>query len=417
MIRKTSGTSMGALSGVTALAAAALLAPATATAQTAEAGAWLPFMGCWSDVEAPAGAPLTCVTPATGGVEILTVTSDGIVERQPLRADGVERAFASGGCDGVQSAEVSADGHRIFTRSTLACDGGVERSTEGIIAMASPDEWVDIRALTVGGGSISWVKRYRHAAAHRLDALDLPAADRAELERADGQRARAIEAARMVAAAAPSVDAIIEAHARTDAEAVRAWIAEQNAPIELGADALLRLAEAGVSRAVIDVAVAVSYPERFAVARAVDRGTVATAAMDRRGYEWDRYRYGSWYYDPYRYNAFHPDRYMYDRFYSGYYGAGYNRGYGSYGQWYGGPGVIMVVPADRDRAQSGRFVKGEGYRPATPRSGAPAAAPSRPTGGSASGAVRGGRSDPVSSRGSSTSGSKGKAKPKPKDDR
>lgn len=408
MIRKTRGTMIGATAGAMAVAAAALLVPAPASAQASDVAAWLPFLGCWTDVEAPADAPLTCVAPADGGAEVLTVTTDGIVERQLLQADGVERAFASGGCEGVQAAEVSADGRRIFTRSTLACDGGIERSTQGITTMVAPDEWVDIRALTVGGGSVSWVKRYRAATSRRLGAMDLPAADRAELERVTERQGMAIETARLAAVTAPTVESIIEAHQRTDAEAVRAWIVEQGAPIELSADALLRLADAGVSREIIDVAVAVSYPARFAVAREAERGPDATDRWDRRGYEWDRYRYGSWYYDPFYYDPFYGDRYLYDRLHSGY-GVGYSSGYGAYGRgWYGGPGVIVVRTAQEDAARSGRFVKGEGYRPASPNAGAdaPRAVPSRPSSGSAgsSGAVRAG--------GSSSSGSKGKAKPK-----
>lgn len=398
MNRNERGTVLGAAIGAAAVAAAVLAAPSMASAQAQGVGPWLPFMGCWSDVEAPADAPLTCVVPAEAGAEILTVAEEGVVERQLLRADGAEHAFSSGGCEGAQASEAASDGHPIFTRSRLSCDGGVERSTRGIMAMVDLDEWVDIRALTVGSGSVSWVKRYRVAAPYRLDRVQLTEGERAELERVAERRGMAIEAVRVAAAGAPSIDAIIEAHNRTDNEAVRAWITELAAPLDLGADELLRLADAGVSPDVIDVAVAVSYPERFALARRTEQGP--DAERRERAYDSQRYRYGSWYYDPFNYDPFYRNRYYYDR-----YRYGFGSGFGSYGPgWYGGPGVIVVQPAETER--KGRFVKGRGYTTNSPSSpDAPRAVPTRPT-------SSGNGSSARANTGTSSSGSKGKAKRK-----
>lgn len=408
----------GLVLGAAMLAVAIMAIPSTAGAQSTTAP-WLPFMGCWIDVEAPANGPMTCVVPAEGGAEILTVAQAGVVERQLLRADGVERPFESGGCEGVQSAEASADGDRIYTRSTLSCEGGTERSTRGIIAMAGPTDWVDVRALTVGDGSVSWVKRYTVASARRVAAAELTAGERAELERAASGRELAIETARMTAASAPTVEDIIDAHARTDPEAVRAWIAEQGAPIDLNGEKLIQLADAGVRREVIDVAVAVSYPERFALARQSDprlnqgdRFGDRRYGADRR-YDWDRYRFGSWHYDPFYYDPYYSNRYYYGRSAYGS-GFGYGPGYGSYGQgWYGrGPGVIVVRPAD-EAVRQGRLIKGEGYRAGSGSSSAPRATPSRPS-NSGSGAVSPSRGSttPTASPPRTSSGSKGKAKPK-----
>ncbi|NIQ53308.1 MAG: hypothetical protein GWN85_07480, partial [Gemmatimonadetes bacterium] len=61
------------------------------------------------------------------------------------------------------------------------------------------------------------------------------------------------------------MDDLIEAHAATHREAVRAWLMEDGGPLRIDADALIRLADAGVDPAVIDVAIAVSFPDRFAV--------------------------------------------------------------------------------------------------------------------------------------------------------
>lgn len=410
MKRRETGSAFGAALMMTAtMVAAMVMLPSTAVAQQSSTAPWLPFMGCWTDMEAPADAPLTCVVPADGGAEILTVGETGVVERQLLRADGVERPFESSGCQGAQAVEASADGYRIYTRSVLRCEGGTERSTRGIIAMAGTQEWVDVRALTVGEGSVSWVKRYRMAPAHRIQSAQLTETERAELERAASGREMAIETSRMAAAAAPSVEDIIEAHGRTDPEAVRAWIAEKGDPIRLDAEKLIQLADAGVSRAVIDVAVAVSYPEHFAMARQPDARLSQGERLDGRRYDWDRYRFGSWYYDPFYYDPYDSSRYYYGRSSYGF-GSRYGYGYGS--RWHGGgPGVIVVQPVG-EAAREGRLVKGEGYT-AGSGSSAPRARPTSPSrsGTGAASATRGSSTSAASpSKGSS--GSKGKAKRK-----
>lgn len=375
-----------------AVVLAALVAgPAELPAQDAAGMSWLAWSGCWVELDAPPDTPMTCIVPGQDGAALLTVAGDGEVERRQLGGDGSERPVESGGCVGVEAAEFSADGTRVYTRSRLTCEGGTERTTRGLMAMVSPDEWVRIRALRVGDGSASWVQRYRPAPPSRVTAAGLAQ----ELDALTRDRGMAIETARMAASARPSVDDIIEAHGRTDAEAVRAWIAEQGQPIELDADRLIRMADAGVSEAVIDVAIAVSYPERFDVARQPESRRDARLGYDHLAYV-DSYRCSSRYsyYDPFFYG------------YRGYYdssrcGYGYrSRGHG-FGYGYG-PTIVVVRPSG-DRGESTvRAVKGTGYtgtgpsvgtaRPATRSVGAPSRATSSPA--------------------KSSRGSKGKAKSK-----
>jgi hypothetical protein len=158
---------------------------------------------------------------------------------------------------------------------------------------------------------------------------------------------------------------------------VRARIAERREPFPVGAAQLVRMADAGVAPAVIDVVVAVSYPRDFTVADDVDapeaerREAAAPPAPSlagvRRTRFWDPF-YGFGYYS------------YYDRLEYG----GYSYGYGGFG--YPGrfrPSVIVVQP--RQETQ-GRVVNGRGYtrnRPSTPSS--PAPAPSSSSGSSGSG--------------------------------
>lgn len=391
---------------MTSLVAALLLglgaAPAQGQAGELEDGRWLPYLGCWVETEATAtDGPMTCVVPEGSGVAFLTVSDAEVTDRRVLRGDGAERPTEVAGCTGVEAATFSSDGHRLYTTADLDC-GGAERRTAGLIAMVDARQWIEARALGTGEGSVAWVKRYGPAPATRIEAAGL--ADRVDIE-----TPRAVEVARVAASAPITVDAVIEAHARTDAEAVRSWLAEQGDPLRLDADALVRLADAGVPPEVIDVAIAVSFPDRFQVARQPrDEGG------DRYGYDrWDRRmwsRFGPRYYDPFYYDPFYSPYSRYNRYYG--YGGFYGTGYTGYG-----PTVVVVRPVDQT-SSGGRAVPGRGYtqgssggtsnRSAVPRDASTWSPPSSAVRGTSSAGVRAGQGYTGGS--SSSSSSKGKAK-------
>ena len=377
----------------TVLAVLALLSTGTAAAAQDGGAGWLAFAGCWVEVDAPADAPMLCVVPADEGASLLTVSRTGDVDRQRLVGDGVERPLETGGCEGVQSAELSGDGARVYTSSRITCESGSLRSTRGMMAMTAPDRWIQVRALDVGDGSASLVKHYRLASSSRIAAAAVP-----ELDAIAEGRALAIETARIAAARAPTVDDIIEASSRTDAEAVRAWLVERGAPVRLDAERLVRMADAGVDPSVIDVAVAVSYPDRFAVARETDR-----RMRDRdRWDEWGRYgRYDRGFYDPF----FYPYGYYGYQAYG--YGYGYGQRYGSWPYYGGGPTVVVVRPAGDDDPH-GRAINGRGYT----RGGAASTSSGSMRPSDRSSARTGKGYTTSGSSGSSGSSSKGKAKPR-----
>jgi hypothetical protein len=412
-------------SSVALVAACLVLGPRPVAAQ---AGPVMPWLGCWVEVGAPADAPMTCFVPEDGGAALLTVSRAGVTQRQAFHADGAAYPVETGGCTGTETVEPSSDMGRLFVRSELHCEGGTERVTGGLLAMVGSDEWIRVRTLTVQGIANAWTQRYRPAPASRIEAAGLT-----ETINGLGDLSLAIESARMAASSPPSVDDVIEASAKTDQEAVRTWIAEQGEPLMLDRDALLRLADAGVSAGVIDVAVAVSYPDHFVVGQQdVER------VRDRYDRDRDRYRdpysyrwsgFGWWpfYYDPWYGYGSPYSRYGYG-LYSGYYGYGYGYGYPGWGAWggWGRRGVVYVRTVDEDDAfRHGRVVNGRGYssgrsgvRPgsssATRRTGTAVQAgrgSSRATVRSPSRPSRATRS-PARTSSSSSSSSKGKAKPR-----
>jgi hypothetical protein len=367
------GTIKGALTLLLGVALA-LSVPQGVAAQDADA--WLPLLGCWQPEDAPADAPMTCVRPAAdGGVELLTVADDGVIERRSLRTDGVQRPVTHGECTGVERAELSRDGLRVFIDAELACAGEPARTTRGLITMVDGRRWIEAQAMEMRGRSVAWVTRYEPAPRSRVEA-----AGRGDILALVDGRLGLIRAARMAAMAPVTVDDIIEAHARTDGEVVRVWLAEQLEPMELDAAGLRRLAAAGVSDDVIDVAVALAYPEAFAVTRedpyaARDRGP-------RRPGVYPGYPYPG---------------------YPGYWGPSYGWGWGSWR--YHRPTVVVVAPRDGSRGIA-RAVRGRGYTRGTSGStGSAATSPSQPS-----------SSQPAASSGTSrSSGGERRAQPRKND--
>lgn len=358
---------------------------------------WLPWTGCWLEVDAPADSPMLCVVPEGEGVAVMAVTRAGPTQRSAWIGDGVTRPVSTAGCTGEEAAEFSSDGRRIYLRSRQTCEGEVERSTRSLIAMVDRDQWIYVRAMDVAGRSVAYVKQYRPAPATRVEGAGM-VDDLAAVE----NRGEAADAARLAAAAPITVEAMIEANARTDPEAVRAWIAERGEPIRLDADRLVQLADAGVPPEVIDVAIAVSYPERFAVSREPQRDITD----DRRAFTpWGYYGFfDPFYYDPYFYNLGYRYPYSY-----------YNPWRRSYFGYNYGPTVVVVQPTDGDDdgGGGGRLVKGRGYtRTPTSRVARPSGSSRAVVGSGSAGSSGSSTSRATGSRSSGSSGSKGKAKPK-----
>lgn len=373
---------------------------------------WQPWLGCWEAVGESADAPVLCLAPLSeeDGIEMITLIDEQVVSREMILSDGRDHRVTQEGCDGWERAEFSDDSHRVFFNSEFVCEGDVRRKSSGVMSMLRfPMEWLDVRAVEVDGQSVPWVLRYRIASQAYFEAAGLT-------DMAD--KRLAVESARIAASSALTLDHMIEASSKVDPEVVEAWVAETGEPFALDASRLKQMADAGVPDGVIDVMIAVSYPEDFVL----DTGDGADVPL-RAGYETRdgiRRRSGpsryveSFYdpfYDPYvrygRYSAFGYSRYGlgYSR-YGGYggYGLGYGRygryggygvsygGYGGYGYGSGGYSVyrprVVFVGRRPTEAAGGRAVMGRGYT----RSGGVAAsrgASTRSSGGSAAGASSG----------------------------
>ncbi len=304
---------------------------------------WAPWVGCWRAVDETAEAPVLCVVPLTGesAIEILAVVDGQVVSRESIFADGQQHAVSRDGCEGWERAEFSADSHRIYVRSELTCNAGGARSSTGVMSMVSPFEWLDVRTMAVGEGDLVWALRYRQASR-----ADFQAAGQEDLIEQQVSDALALR----VAASRPiAVDDVIEAAGKVSAETVEVWVVERGESFALDASRLIDMADAGVPASVIDVVVAVSYPEKFVVNGEDPLGP--RRAEGARGSGRAGYGYGVGvnpfedpFYDPYaRYGYYSPygygPRFGYGFGYYGRYGYGYGGfgGFGGYGVYGGSP--------------------------------------------------------------------------------
>jgi len=392
------------LSNATGLAAGLMLLGNSAPAQDVPLDSrWQAWVGCWEAVDPQstvigeaAKKPRICVVPAPGksAVDVATVVGDSIALRQRIDATGEKRESVKEGCTGWDRATWSTNGQRVFLRSAYTCPGGLTRTSNGVMAMTSDGEWLDVLGVVAGTTVGVRAARYRGV----MDAATLPA------EIAAALKGRAVWAydARITAGAPVTTADVIEASRYVDPGVVQTWLAERGEGFEVDAKQLVELDEAGVPPLVIDVMVALSYPEVFSLDRTRIGGAPADSLRDDVGrtvyvYGWDPF-YNPW--------GFRRDRYGYP---------------GYYGGWYDGPRPVVVVRQPASEKPHGRVDKEKGYTPgsgAAPRRGSTSGTKDEArgskgeSGGSASKGSSSGSSGGSSSKGTS-SGSGRTAKPRP----
>lgn len=252
-----------------ALVAALLAASVSgAGAQTAVYGAGLQaWLGCWS--AGPNGAraeptpSIVCITPTAhvDVADVLAVQDGRIVARETLDATGRSRPIDAARCTGVRSASWSRDGRRLFVRSAGAC-AGVPSSSSGLLAMTADGDWLDVEAVSVGGGVDVRVARYREVAP--------PASLPMPLRTALGAQALVARSVRVTAGAPVRAEDVLEATSAVDSAVVRAWILERAQRFEISASDFAMLVRTGLPTRVADALAAVAEPDEYTFARGMD---------------------------------------------------------------------------------------------------------------------------------------------------
>jgi hypothetical protein len=363
---------------------------------------WTPWLGCWQMFNErvrernPAGAEAVaaageralgstsdvrvCVTPGAqpNAVTLTTRVADEPVLEQTLVADGTPQSMTEASCKGTQRAEWSREGRRLFARAELSCTGQPSRTISGIATLTTDGTWLDVQAMDIEGRPSVRVRRYR---------------------RTDGPRQ---------AGAAWTIDDVKEASGKVSPAALEAALIESGARFALGSRELVDLDEAQVPDAVIDLMVALSYPDKFQVERRAEASLdlYPPAYMDAAWSGYGGYGLG------YPYFSWYPGYYGNYRYYFSPFGFGNYGLYGPYSGYYYPTSVINgggVVDPGPQPSGSGRVVNGIGYTRVQPREAQPADGGGGRSGTASSGRAtasgyRGGDSSAASSGGSSSGG-------------
>ncbi len=237
----------------------------------------------------------------------------------------------------------------MFRFTDVTCGKDPARKVSSVAFLTKGTAWVNVQLVDGGPTKSVRVQRYRRAIDQKL---------------ADGSQAP-LPSARMLAAAPPAdgtdwnVDDVIEASAKLPADAVQAAITEDRGPYELNKKNLVAMNKASVPETVIDLMIALTYPQRFVVQRA-GGSSYAPSGISTGGGWFDPFMMS-----PLAYTS------MYDCYGMGYrtyyatcgsiyspYGAYYNGYYNGYGGYYPGYGGGWVVvdpnPGTPDDARSRR---------------------------------------------------------------
>jgi hypothetical protein len=382
---------------------------------------WTPWVGCWQASSRDAvtmelapnkAAPVVCFIPSAGSatVDLVTITGDKAAEPEHIDANGTRREVNRDGCKGWETAQFSPDAKRIYVHSEHLCTGNRTRTSTGIMSMTPNGEWLDVQGVKVDAHNGVRVAHYGR--------VPVPPPLGGEYrEKLEGMKL-ASNTAWIAASDSVKIADVIEASKQVDPLVAQTWLAQRGQGFNLDAKRLTQLADAKVPTNVIDVMIALSYPQTFAVNLAQADGQIVQTsgtpqvAADDEGYRNGPMVYLNW--DPFYSSAYN---YGYGYRY-GLYGFGAGSPYG--GNWYNGYPVVIVRPGGnvntpQETSSRGRMVRGSGYTRGD--GGAPrgsSAGGSSAGGSSSSGSSSSGSASSGGSRSSGSSGGEQRtAKPRP----
>lgn len=357
-----------------------------ARAQSTDAR-WAPWLGCWTlatenlrdgatqnarraarPQSVDQDGPRVCVTRAADGARFETTAGVQSAVDQTIVADGTARPVSDGDCTGTKSAQWSKSGLRLFSSASIRCQGEAEqRRVSGLSLIAPNGDWLDIQTVAVGARETISIKRYYRDTTSPRSAFP------------------------SVVTSAFTLDEVKDATGKVSTAAIEAALVETGAGFNLTAKSVKDLHSNGVPERVIDLIVALSYPEKFAIQRAAYAVPPPSIYRDPFGPGWS---YGY----PYYYDRYYGSPYFYEPF-------------GWRGSVFDG-GVIYIVNSDVGSGGGaapngpGRAVNGQGYTRIVPRESF-ASGPAIESPGSTSRASSSGSSSSGSSGGGTVSSSGG----------
>ncbi|MBW2691572.1 MAG: hypothetical protein JRE57_02920 [Deltaproteobacteria bacterium] len=267
-LRRGAAAAMVCVFSIIALAAPALGQPAAQQPQkNRDKLAWL---GCWDVIpdpdaeiqERPEERQMICVAPGDDpeSLDMTVLIDNENIATETIVPNGSRHPVSDGGCDGWIRSVLSEDRRRLYLQSEATCPDGKLRNLTGASMIAPGNRWIDIHALRVDGERELLIQRYQPVEAGTV--------------RLPGVFSTEMDIVRMAAVAPLTVDNVIEALQVVDPAVVEAMLLESEVRFGIDSDLLLQLADAGVPGEVIDLMVALTFPDYFSI----EGGTVSRQA-------------------------------------------------------------------------------------------------------------------------------------------
>jgi hypothetical protein len=348
---------------------------------------WIPWIGSWRLVSNTVnrddrdlkGDYRMEVSPTDSGtaVTMKTFKDDTVLFEDAIISDGISQPLKDKECSGWYKYSWSDTGKRLLFESESRCPDRPAQNISGISVMNRNRDWVDIQLLRNSQDRIITVRRYSLVSEQTEDFT--------------GQGVGIAMAGRLKAGTNFSVNEIIELSRMVPEEVLEAALMEFREPFNINSKTLQRLADAEVPTPVIDLMVALSFPDKFYI----ERDTVSIMTAGNSGSGKADIIYSSPYYSRYS---------IVDPFFPWYWTPSTYALYWNYG-WDVWPGVYYPYYYDyrgsgssggfQQRQDSGRLVAGRGYTRVRSRDSS-----SAPSGSAVRRSASGGR---VSNAGSNSS--------------
>jgi hypothetical protein len=310
---------------------------------------WLPWIGSWRLVS----NTINTVGSALREEYLLTIRPDDkgkfitmessrdktVMFEEKIEADGLRHPLDKDGCKGWYSYSWSETGKRLLFNAESSCAGDLSQKISGISIIDTIGDWVDIKLLKSGEEKAITIRRYRNVENDFVTPI-LIIPTKASV-------------AQISAATNFSLDEIIELSGKVEPEVLEAALVEMGRPFPVNSKQLVRLSDAKVPSQIVDLVVALSFPDEFTVER-MTLSWVKTSPTFIPPYDyWPMYpwywtssaysAYGHWYWgwDGYRQYGWYPYGYGYIP-YSG--GPSIDSG----GKLVTGRGYTKVYPSNSD---------------------------------------------------------------------
>jgi len=358
---------------------------------------WLPWIGSWRQVSNTVnttdrdlkGEYLLNISPGKRetAVNVKAFQDETALFEDTIVADGSSQSLKDKECSGWHKYSWSNTGKRLLFESESSCPGELPREISGISVIDDRGEWLDIQLLQDQSERIITIRRY--------SLID-------EAEDLAGYGIRATRRAHLASGANFSINEIIELSNKVASEVLEAALMELHKPFKINSKTLIRLADAGVPTPVIDLMVALSFPEKFHFERdiiSIAEKADSTLSRPGSGYPYPPYLYDPffpWYWtaSTYPYYWYYPRGVWPGVCYGCYYGPGYGGGDGqrSSGRLVAGHGYTRVNPRDSSSAQQRSSAApppgSRGISSGSSGGVSPSASPGGYSGGSSSGRAR-----------------------------